>query len=243
MKIGVQTYSLLGYSEREGVDRTFKIIADAGFESVEPLYHDYGLGLRKVGEIMRSYGLSAPSSHVSPELLSNRVELEKMLDAFNFKHAVISHVSPETFYDETKLSETIHAALENAKKYSLTLSYHNHDFEFKGGDNLSLLPVKYPPLKLEADVFWLKAAGYEPIEFLEKNAANVSFVHMKEFGNDKTECSPVVGEGNVGAKKILEFTKREKHETVVLEYEKIGIDTEEYLKKSYKFIAETLYGK
>lgn len=240
MKIGVQTYSLLSFSEREGADRTFKIIADAGFESVEPIYHDYGLGLKKVGEIMRSYGLTAPSSHVPPEILSNRAELEKMLEAFDFKHAVIPYIAPDIFYDGVRLSETICAALENAEKYSLTLSYHNHDFEFKGGDNLSLLPIKYPPLKLEADVFWLKAAGYEPIDFLEKNASVVSFVHMKEFGRDKTECSPIVGEGNTNAKKILEFAKREKHETVILEYEKIGGDTEEYLKKSYKFMAGTL---
>ena len=243
MKIGVQTYSLLRYSEREGVDKTFKIITDAGFETVEPIYHDYGLGLRKVGEIMRSYGLTAPSSHVSADLLSNRVELEKMLEAFNFKHAVISHIAPEIFYDEERLSETMLKALENAEKYSLTLSYHNHDFEFKGDDNLSLLPAKYPPLMLEPDVFWLKAAGYEPIDFLQKNAEYVSFVHLKEFGRDKTECSPIVGEGTVGAKEIINFAKREKHETLVVEYEKIGIADEEYLKKSYKFIAETLNGK
>lgn len=239
MKIGVQTYSLLGFSQREGLNRTFRIIADAGFDSIEPVYFDYGMSLKEIGGLMRSYGLTAPSAHVPCNVLSDRDELGKMLDAYEFKHAVIPHVAYEVFADETKFSETVHEAIENAKYYSLTLSYHNHDFEFADGDKLSPLPLKYPPLMLQPDVFWLKSSGIDPIGFLEKNAEFVSLVHLKEFGENAADFNPIVGSGNVGAKEIIKFAARRSHDAIILEYERINVGEEEYLKKSRKFIAET----
>ncbi len=240
MKIGVQMYSLRNYANNEGIEKTFATVSECGFDCVEPIACDYGIGYENTGKLMRKFGLSSFSMHVPYAVTLNRDELEKFRQIFGFDTAVIPYIEPQKFYDCDELKKIIGGAIENATKLGLRLAYHNHNFEFERKNALSELPSKFPPLKLQPDVFWLKDAGLEPINFLRENAANIALIHVKEYGENAQSPCPIVGNGATDAKSVLRFAKEQKHESVILEYESPCTDEIEYLKKSLEFMREAI---
>ncbi len=240
MKIGVQMYSLRNYAETEGIEKTFAAVSECGFECVEPVSGDYGIGCENVGKLMRKFGLVSYSIHLPYTVMQTRDELEKFQQIFGFDTAVIPYIEPRKFYDEGELKRIITGAAENALKLGLNLAYHNHNFEFERENALSELPNKFPALKLEPDVFWLTDAGREPLKFLRDNARNIALIHVKEYGENAQAPNPVVGEGKTDAKSILKFAKEQNHTSVILEYEKPCSDELTYLKSSLAYMREAI---
>lgn len=240
MKIGIQMFSLRNYIEKENIEKAFDEIEECGFDCIEPIYHDYGLGLENVGKLMRKHNLSAISAHIPAEILTQKDELKKMRDIFELETAVIPSLSREIFYDNNKLSAVLFPILHNADKLGLKVAYHNHNFEFKQPDALSDMPKKFPPLKLQPDVFWLKASGICPVEFLNKNKANIELIHLKEFGDDAKDFNPVVGSGTTDAENIIKFAVEQKHIGLILEFENPRSDEITYMRDSLKYIKEVV---
>ena len=240
MQIGIQMYSLRGYIPKAGLEGTLRSVKEAGFDCVEPVCDDYGLGYENVGKILKKCGLSAPSMHVPYEVLTNKAQLEKLKDIFGLHTAVIPWMSKEIIQNSAKLCDMVALASENARALGLQLAYHNHAQEFENGNSPARLCKLCPDLKLQVEVFWEKAAGLNPVEFLKENAPSVWGVHMKEFGASVDSPAPVVGSGATNAKAILAFAKEQKHETITLEYEHVDVEEIEYIKKSLQFMRENL---
>lgn len=240
MNIAVQMYSLRHFIAKEGLDKALHLVADCGFDSIEPICDDYGIGFAGVAERMRAYGLQATSAHVANDVFRDSEKLAAFADAFRLQTAVIPWMASEDFCNDERLHQTLEKQIANANALGLEIAYHNHAHELAEKGALSSLPDRFPPLKLQPDIFWLKAAGIEPIDFLRENAEKIALVHLKEFGSSVEEPNPVVGNGTTDAKEVLAFAISQKHKSIVLEYENVEND-QTYLQKSIAFIRENLH--
>ena len=73
-----------------------------------------------------------------------------------------------------------------AKTAGIQLSYHNHNFEFEpkagGKCGYDVFTEEFSPeMQFEIDVFWVKAAGVDPVELIKKLHGRVSQLHLKDL--------------------------------------------------------------
>lgn len=78
-----------------------------------------------------------------------------------------------------------------AKKYGMTLAYHNHDFEFEKIDGKNVLDLLYEAipadaLETELDTCWVKVGGEDPADYLRKYAGRSGILHLKDYVGEKT---------------------------------------------------------
>ncbi len=84
------------------------------------------------------------------------------------------------------LAEKFSRAAEITKAAGIQLSYHNHNFEFqpmaegKTGYDIFIEELS-PDVMFELDVFWVKLAGVEPVDLIEKLKGRVSQLHLKDL--------------------------------------------------------------
>ena len=103
---------------------------------------------------------------------------------------------------------------EVAKKYGITLLYHNHDFEFVRIDGEYGLDYLYRNvsadlLQTELDSCWVKVAGEEPAEYIRKYAGRCPVVHLKDFFGEKSEnMYELIGEKNAAPQRPSGFEFR-----------------------------------
>ena len=86
-----------------------------------------------------------------------------------------------------QMVEEIRTIGQKVKDAGLILLYHNHDFEFEklpdGQIGLDYMYENIPAdiLQTELDQCWVKYAGYEPVEYLQKYSGRSPVVHLKDF--------------------------------------------------------------
>ena len=100
------------------------------------------------------------------------------------------------------LADTFNDIGEICKAAGLQFGYHNHDFEFKQmGEELIfdiLLKNTDPQLvTFEIDLYWIKKAGYNAIDYFKKYPKRFSLWHVKDMANtEQGEFAPV-GKGKI----------------------------------------------
>jgi sugar phosphate isomerase/epimerase len=115
-----------------------------------------------------------------------------------------------------QMIDEIRAIGQKAKDAGLVLLYHNHDFEFAKLENgqcgLDYMYENIPAdlLQTELDQCWLKYAGYDPVEYLQKYSGRSPVVHLKDFfvqGKQEGDPYALIGldEGEKKANTAFEF--------------------------------------
>ena len=69
----------------------------------------------------------------------------------------------------------------------MQLAYHHHDFELRpvaGRSGLDVILERVDPqlLQVEADVYWMHAAGLDPVAYLGELGDRVTLLHCKDAG-------------------------------------------------------------
>ncbi len=201
--LGAQLYTVRDVLPR-GADTALKRIQDIGYTEVEAGRAD----LAMLAPICKKYGLAIPSSHLETGLVTGKREEWKLPPAltweaaveeaksYGVEYVVIPYVRPDergTLDNWRAFCEKLNQAGETARKVGAPLCYHNHAFEFAGEPGHRLIDIlleRTDPnlVSLETDVFWLSAAGQDPVEFLNRNASRVRLIHLK----DKAKGTPVL---------------------------------------------------
>jgi len=231
--LGVQLYTVRAKLPK-AADATLKRIQDIGYTEVEAVRGD----LAMLAPILKKYDLAVPSVHIETGLLTgNRQEwnlpvgltLEGAADeakSHGVEFVVVPYVRPaerRTPDDWRAFCDRLNRAGETARKAGASLCYHNHAFEFAGqpGERPidTLLDRTDPVLVgLEVDVFWVSAAGLDPVEFLNRHAARVRLLHLKDKSRkmsvifDESKAKPSdfkeVGNGSLDFPAILRAAGR-----------------------------------
>ena len=188
LPVAVQVYSVRDSAEANLAD-TLKKIKEMGYQGVE-FAGLYGLSPDYVKGLCDGIGLVPVSAHIPlDEMLADPDKTFSDYAKIGCKFAAVPYVTPERRPGAEKFEETIRQIAELgrcAKKYGITLLYHNHDFEFTKVDGeygLDILYKEVSPdyLQTELDLCWVNVGGEEPSAFLRKYTGRAPVVHLKDF--------------------------------------------------------------
>lgn len=196
LKSTLQTISEIGYKEIEFFG-PYPSSSDAAKEQFKQVmgalvglnrHAFFGYSLEDTIKILEDNDLKAPSMHVSISTL--RSQLDQIAETGNrlgAKYLIIAAVfENRNSLDGYKLlADEFNQFGEQLSKYGLTFAYHNHGYEHQEMDDQ--IPMNYlventdpDYVQFELDIFWMKAAGADPIDYLMKYPDRFKLLHLKD---------------------------------------------------------------
>lgn len=236
MKIGLQLYSI-----KEEADKSFeealKMTADAGYEAVEFAGY-YGHSTKELKALLEKYKLTAVSSHVGISRFIDHFdeEIEYAL-ALGYKMIICPYLKCESLEEIVADAKILESCAKKASEKGLTVGYHNHkqEFEkFEGKYALDLLMAHAPSVKLQPDLFWIAAAGVDPVSYIKPyvKAGRICAIHAKEIAKEGSE-NVYVGEGRIDFATVASMVDPEIIPFIV-EQEEFSTDHFDGISKSFK---------
>lgn len=200
-----------------------KQVAETGYKYIEAAgYKDgmfYGMEPAAFKNYLDEVGLTPISSHHSDVTTENVDQVVTDLKTAGFEYLVIPIPPMGAFtYDAAtntlgmnQSAETVmtnvNAIAERVVAGGLKCLYHNHDFEFKAGED-GIVPIDYflensDPAKLnfQMDLYWVTKAEADPVAYFDRYPGRFISWHVKDM-DDQGRFAPV-GEGNIDFKRIL----------------------------------------
>ena len=210
-QISLQLYTVREETARD-MPGTLRRISEIGYPAVELAgYGDLSVG--DLGDVLGDLGLRVSGSHVPYESWDTDPEaVVADMRTLGCAHAVVPMAPPDQREDEAsvaRFAENLNRWGELCRGDDVTLSYHNHDFEFAplGGSTMwDVLVRETDPqlVQLELDLYWIKYGGADPESVLRDVGDRVSLVHLKDMAPDDTRSDLPVGEGTLPWTQLLE---------------------------------------
>ncbi len=191
--LGIQLYTLRNELAKDPAG-TLKKVAALGYKQVE-LY-----GFPNADPLVsgaKEAGLEINSAHFEWDAVVNPKDAEmsdfarivEKANKLGLSHLVIPYLKEPnrtTLDDYRKVAENANIAAVMAKKAGIRLSYHNHNFEFEpkegGKSGYDVFMAEFSPdMQFEIDVFWVKAAGLDPVALIGKLHGRVTQLHLKDL--------------------------------------------------------------
>ncbi|MEM8585689.1 MAG: sugar phosphate isomerase/epimerase [Bacteroidota bacterium] len=196
-QIGLQVYTVRDQMA-ENARLTLQTLAEIGYKQVE--LYDFG-NLEAHRAICADVGLAVNSIHIGSVVVTGRWELtpddtplafEELLNRAklaDIKHLVVPylHQAEREDLDSYKIfCDQFNRAGELAKQAGISLSYHNHNFEFdsmEGSNGFAVMQERFDPdlVSFELDVFWAKIAGQEPMDLMRNLGGRLKLLHLKDL--------------------------------------------------------------
>ena len=204
--MGVQLYTLRTLLD-EDVPGTLAALGAIGYEEVETAgYH--GLSPADFRAALDAAGLRAPAGHRPLEQLTP----EAMPQTLDYEYIVcpwIEEADRQTLDDYRALADTFNAIGSRCAEAGLQFTFHNHDFEFEAIDGTVpydvLLERTDPALVgYELDLFWVVAAGFDPITYLQAHPGRFPLYHVKDYAPAEDPSMVAVGAGTIPFADIFE---------------------------------------
>jgi sugar phosphate isomerase/epimerase len=172
---------------------TLRNVALLGYREVE-FAGIIGDDVRRTRDLLRRVDLAAPSLHV--DYASLRSDPERSFETAHVleaRYVVCPWLDPserQTAEDWKRICDRLNAIGERTGRASLTLAYHNHDFEFadlpEGIRPYDLLLSRTDErfVKLELDVYWATKGKVDPAPLLRAHPSRFRLVHLKDMASD-----------------------------------------------------------
>jgi sugar phosphate isomerase/epimerase len=223
--LGLQLYTVRDLLN-ERADATLASVAGMGFEEVELFHED----VAEFATLARRHALRTVSTHVPfTSLVSDgRVRSDHVRAIFDAmpQHSLefVGTYLPFNACGHTAafwqgIAESLGEVGTLAKKSGLRFFYHNHAVELialaDGRLPLDLLlrNTSADLVWLELDVFWVSAAGADPVTVLDRLANRIALLHLKDkaagapnVSDDTTmprDAFAAVGEGTLPIRALL----------------------------------------
>jgi sugar phosphate isomerase/epimerase len=204
----LQLYTVRDMTQRDFAG-TMKKVGDIGYKLVETAGYGNLKTAKEAKKALDDAGLKAVSGHFAIDLLENKIE-QVVEDAQTLEMDMV--VCPFLPDDRRKDYQAVARVLDKAglalHQYGVILGYHNHDFEFKapgGKSGLDIILENTQPhvLCAEVDVFWVKYAGLDPVEYINKLGDRVRALHLKDMQEGPDKRFAPVGTGIIDFKAVL----------------------------------------
>jgi sugar phosphate isomerase/epimerase len=195
-KLGVQLYTVR--DQLKDLDATLGAIKAAGFDEVETLRNV----LPGLPPLLKKHGLAAPSGHFDAALVTDVADMwKKMLPpgytldkafeeakAAGIKYFVVAYLGADdrkSLADYQRHADKMNEAGTRCKAAGLQFCYHHHSFEFvkygnETGWDVLMARTDKDLVAFEVDVFWLAAAGLDPVKTIRELGSRVKLVHLKD---------------------------------------------------------------
>lgn len=243
-KLAVQLFTVRE-EMKEGIRPLFKTLKQQGWSGVELGAMPEGYDPEEVALALKENDLQAVGMHVPiDQLTSDLPSVLKEADLYGTKD-IICPFLPEDLRNEAgyrEIKTTLNRLAKEAPGYRI--SYHNHDFEFDttvGEENALrylLDPADDNQILAEIDVYWVKKAGENPLQFMKSYSQRMPNLHLKDMTNDDLQTFAEIGEGSIDFLPILEWGEGNGVEWYVVEQDLSQRTPLESLKMSFNHLME-----
>lgn len=225
-EIGYQEVEFFGpypFSAPETIEGWKPLAAQLGFKRNA----FYGYEPAEVKTMLSDFKLKTPSMHL--DLITFRKNLKATLDAvapFGVKYLALPALSDinerKTLDHYKRLAEEFNTFGQQMSAYGMAFVYHNHGFEhapMNGVVPMDFLLQNTDPknVKFELDIFWMSAAGADPVDFLNRYPGRFKLMHIK----DAAEKVRFAGDGGTPDQWMAVFPKMADPGTGVFDIPKI----------------------
>ena len=199
MKVGATIFSLMGML-REDYFGTLEKLAATGCKYIEYVTtptDENGVAVAtpaEVGRRVKEMGLTPVSSHIhltpDPEVMKQVIEENIQMGA---PRLVLPFELMNTEDEVKAVAQMCNEMGRRCKENGLEFYYHNHFQEFvpiNGRPALDLFLEETDPelVQFQMDAYWVKRAGYDPIEMLEYLGSRCTMIHQKDLA---AQANPV----------------------------------------------------
>ena len=243
-KIATQCYTLRDYMHTPGqVDRSFAKLREIGFEAVQ--ISGVAADPKDVKKFADKNGLTICATHESGDaILTNIDSVIEKLDLYDCKHTAFpcpfgwQVVDYATTVD---LAKTLDEAAVKMAAAGKTLSYHNHNTEFRKINGKPILDIIFenaPNLQAEIDTYWIQMGGCNPTEYVKKYTGRQTIFHLKDFGvlYPNQSIMVPVGSGNLDWNSILPAAEAAGVEWYIIEQDTCHKCPFESMKDSFDYL-------
>ena len=208
---GIQLYTLrdiiIGKEEE-----TIKSLASFGYTQLEsyegPKGVYWGMSPSTFKNFTEDLGIKMISTHCDVY-----ADFEKKVEeaaSIGLKYLICPWVGPQKSIDDfKKIAAQFNEKGDLCKKYGIRFAYHNHDYSFKamaGGmpQDVMMNATDANLVDFEMDIYWVVAAGADPITYLKKYPNRFKLCHVKDLIKTPTgHESCILGKGTIDFKNIL----------------------------------------
>lgn len=189
--IAVQLYTMRDETARDFTG-TLRRVAGMGYRAVE--FAGYGgLPAAELRALLDETGLRAASTHVGYARLDGALDDEiAYCKTIGCSSIVLPWLAPEQRDPQSisRLADTLTGWGRRCHDQGISLSYHNHDFEFATADGVTLLDrlldaTDTALVGLEFDIYWAVFAGADPLAVLRRYHGRVALIHVKDMTPDR----------------------------------------------------------
>lgn len=228
---GIQLYSVRDEMTKDPKGTLTKI-ASYGYKYVEGYEGKLGLfwGMTNLEfkKFLDDLGLTMISSHCGD---TNNLESfnKKSTDAgeIGMEYLICPWAEGDRTIDQFKINaEIFNKCGEIAQNNGTKFAYHNHDYSFKkiNGEYLQDILMNNTDKNLvdfEMDIYWVVAAGEDPIEWFDKHPDRFKYCHVKDYLSlpDNKFESCTLGSGSIDFSTILAYGKTKGLEKHIIEQE------------------------
>ena len=186
-RTALQLYTVRDETARDFTG-TLRSVAALGYRAVE--FAGYGdLPAAQLRDLLDETGMRAASSHVRYARLDEALDEEiAYCNAIGCSSIALPWLAPEQRDPRTidRLADRLTTWGRRCRDRGVSLSYHNHDFEFVSTDGATLLErlldATDPALVgLEFDIYWAVFAGADPQAVLRRYHGRVPLIHVKDM--------------------------------------------------------------
>ena len=245
-QIAAQLYTLRDYLKTPGgVDRSFARLREIGFEAVQVS------GVAAEPAVVKKYadanGLVICATHEGGDVILGTPEkaIEK-LDLYGCRHTAYPcpfEYQVVDYATTVEFAQALNAAALKFASAGKTLSYHNHNLEFRKVDGHRIIDLIYdhaPDLKIEIDTYWVQMGGCDPVEYVSRYPGRQPIFHLKDFGvvYPRTSIMVPVGSGNLNWNRIIPAAEASGVEWFIIEQDTCQKDEFESLKDSFDYLVK-----
>ncbi|MEM4462445.1 MAG: sugar phosphate isomerase/epimerase, partial [Candidatus Bathyarchaeia archaeon] len=215
-----------------------------GYKGVESNYKAFAT-VKDIKTLLRSRKLNLVALHstisdlYSEDLLERYIEFLLDIEGSYLTVSGVGHPSRVDLTD--KDLEILKKAALKTSEYGVKLCYHNHHWEFQNGIMDRIINEASDMLSLCIDVYWVRYAGYDPAEYIERYLDIVEYLHLKDgtLEDIKERGFRELGLGIIDFKKILKIVKG-KVEWLVIEQDRTYKEPKESMQMNFKYIYEII---
>jgi sugar phosphate isomerase/epimerase len=192
----------------KGAQDVLKQVASFGYKQLEgyegPQGIYWGMKHTEFKKFISGLGMNMVASHCKWE--ENLEQKAAEAAEIGLKWLMCPYLGPQKELDFfKKTADKFNKAGEVCKKAGIRFAYHNHDYSFKHVEgqlpqDVMMQNTDSSLVDFEMDIYWVVAAGADPIAWFNKYPSRFKLVHVKDKkGNE----SVVLGTGTIDFPKIL----------------------------------------